>query len=555
MGQELLTSRPTESHSASTVLADESAPRLREADRDLLRRYAESSGLPFFGVDAASGRILDRTDPESVGFLPEAVRHRLPEISDSTIWEHPSGLSFYALPLSEDHAAATVAVGYVRSRPDLHSSQDLVIAAADEGRSQQELQDWLGRLVHCPREMLEHVLSMLLGQFRNERLAERLQSEIDELGIQIEHTYEEISLLYGLARNLQISRSPAELAELCVDRLHSLLEADGNAIWLDERNGRPCFVAAGAPPFDEAGMTRLAAQLEGHDWSRPLVRNHLRGTPLGNDFPGLDNLVLVPIAAGVHRSGWIASCNLNHGREFGTVEANLLNSVATILGTHIRNIDLYQQHQELLLCFVRSLVSTLDAKDPYTRGHSERVALIARRLAKELQLSEGELHDIYISGLLHDIGKIGVDDRILRKPGRLTDDEFRQIQQHPVIGYNILLGLRNLQNVLPGVRNHHESYNGKGYPDRLAGEQIPMIARILAVADSYDAMGSDRPYRKGMDRGTIEDIFRRGAGQQWDAHVIDAYFRISDEIERICAEHTLDNDDLFAGPLSFASGI
>src|SRR5690606_28460528 len=104
-----------------------------------------------------------------------------------------------------------------------------------------------------------------------------------------------------------------------------------------------------------------------------------------------------------------------------------------------------------------------DAKDPYTRGHSERVALVARRLGEELELPEEDLHDIYLSGLLHDVGKIGVDDRILRKPGQLTDEEFLAIQQHPMIGYEILKGLKNLQKVLPGVRSHHETYNGKGY--------------------------------------------------------------------------------------------
>ena len=183
-----------------------------------------------------------------------------------------------------------------------------------------------------------------------------------------------------------------------------------------------------------------------------------------------------------------------------------MNSIATILGTNLRNIELYQQHNDLLLSFVRSLVSTLDAKDPYTRGHSERVALVAKRLGKELGLPEEDLRDIYLSGLLHDIGKIGVDDRILRKPGRLTTEEFHEIQEHPIIGFDIVKKFNNLHRVLPGVRNHHENYNGTGYPDGLQGEDIPLMARILAVADSYDAMGSDRPYRGSLSLETIENL-------------------------------------------------
>ena len=207
---------------------------------------------------------------------------------------------------------------------------------------------------------------------------------------------------------------------------------------------------------------------------------------------------------------------------------------------YVRNIDLYREHNDLLFSFVRSLVSTLDAKDPYTRGHSERVALIGRRLGAELGLPEEELKTIHLSGLLHDIGKIGVNESILRKNGPLNDDEFQQIQRHPMIGFNILSGLKNLRHVLPGVRSHHENVDGSGYPDQLAGDDIPLLARILAVADGYDAMGSDRPYRKGMPIEKIEAIFSRGSGRQWDSAVIDAYFRCRTDVLQICGDYSLE---------------
>jgi len=184
------------------------------------------------------------------------------------------------------------------------------------------------------------------------------------------------------------------------------------------------------------------------------------------------------------------------------------------------------------------LVSALDARDPYTRGHSERVALVARRLGQELNLSEDELQTIYQAGLLHDIGKVGVDDRVLRKDSRLTDEEFEHIKQHPIIGHSILAELRNLHEILPGVRNHHENYSGGGYPDGLVGDQIPLIARIIAVADAYDAMRSDRPYRKGMPLERVEQIFREGAGKQWDGRIIEAYFAARDDINTICQEYS-----------------
>jgi len=264
---------------------------------------------------------------------------------------------------------------------------------------------------------------------------------------------------------------------------------------------------------------------------------------------------IVPIGDPQHRRGWIVATNLRGGREFGTVEANLISSIATILGTHIRNIELYDEHDELLVGFIRSLVSTLDAKDPYTRGHSERVALLARRLGQQIGLETSDLEDIYMSGLLHDIGKVGVDDRILAKPGQLTEDEFRQIQQHPMIGYQILCQLRNLAQILPGVRHHHEAFNGKGYPDKLKGEGIPLMARIIAVADSYDAMISDRPYRKGMPLERLEEIFRRGAGEQWDPRVIEAYFQSRDDFRQLCDSYSPSAGNLLRDMSSSRSGI
>jgi len=164
-------------------------------------------------------------------------------------------------------------------------------------------------------------------------------------------------------------------------------------------------------------MARLIARFDAHDWPRPLIRNHVAATLLGADFAGLKNIALVPIADRSKRFGWLCSSNMQNGEDFGTVQTSLLSSVASILGTHQRNLELFRQHEDLLLSFVRSLVSTLDAKDAYTRGHSERVALISRRLGIELGLPEDDLRDIYLSGLLHDLGKIGVDDQILRKSG------------------------------------------------------------------------------------------------------------------------------------------
>jgi HD-GYP domain-containing protein (c-di-GMP phosphodiesterase class II) len=137
---------------------------------------------------------------------------------------------------------------------------------------------------------------------------------------------------------------------------------------------------------------------------------------------------------------------------------------------------------------------------------------------------------LYLTGLLHDVGKIAVSDAVLNKPGRLTDEEFAEIKRHPDEGWNILCELEQLGYVLPGVLHHHERSDGGGYPDGLVGEDIPIDGRVLAVADAYDAMTSDRAYREGMSQEQAEEILRGGAGTQWDADVIQAFFEIVDQI-------------------------
>ncbi len=215
-----------------------------------------------------------------------------------------------------------------------------------------------------------------------------------------------------------------------------------------------------------------------------------------------------------------------------------MSSVAAILGIHGGNADLYQQQNQLFKGIVRALTSAIDAKDPYTCGHSERVARISMRLAEEMECDSQQVETIYLAGLLHDIGKIGIDDTVLRKPGKLTDAEYEHIKLHAEIGYRILSDIKQLGDVLPVVLHHHEQWNGKGYPRNLAGESIPLLARIVAVADSFDAMSSDRPYRPGMPDDKLDAILRAGAGQQWDSQVVEVFFRIRDEMRAIAKRNS-----------------
>jgi putative nucleotidyltransferase with HDIG domain len=194
---------------------------------------------------------------------------------------------------------------------------------------------------------------------------------------------------------------------------------------------------------------------------------------------------------------------------------------------------LYHQQKEQYLQTIRAFAAVIDARDPYTRGHSEAVMRYAVRLAEDLQLEDARIELIRYGALLHDIGKIGVRDEVLLKPGRLTEEEMDAMEAHPRIGADILRYIQALRPVIPMVEHHHERFDGHGYPQRLFGEQITPEARILAIADSFDAMTSERAYRRAMPLEKAIAELRRGRGAQWDAHYIDTFIAL---LEREGAE-------------------
>lgn len=374
-----------------------------------------------------------------------------------------------------------------------------------------------------------------------------LSCQVEALSNHLAETYEEIALLYRLTENLRMSDGVEEIGGRALDWLLDVLPAQGVAAvfspatrvdpFSEDRVATAQFVCRGDFPLNQAEFSELVGQL-GVDASRqPVVVNasgmgHHPISPLP-----ARNLVVASLASGGKTFGYLAAADHESGREFGTVEARLLGSVATILGIHCGNIVLYREQTELFAGVVRALSSAIDAKDQYTCGHSDRVARVAVRLAEELGLSANERRTLHLAGLLHDVGKIGIKEEVLRKPGKLTAEEYEHIKLHPALGYEILRGIKKIEHVLPAVLYHHESWDGQGYPHGLSGEAIPFIARIVAVADAFDAMGSDRPYRKGMDDNTLDTVLHEGAGKQWDVQVIEAFFRARNDIREIsCRE-------------------
>ncbi len=206
---------------------------------------------------------------------------------------------------------------------------------------------------------------------------------------------------------------------------------------------------------------------------------------------------------------------------FSESDLELLALIGNQAGVAIQRAQLRAQLERFFFDTIRAIVATIDAKDGYTHRHSERVAAFATRIANQLGLSEEEIESVELAALLHDVGKIGIPESILNKPGRLTDAEFEQVKKHCLYGVKILGNIQSprFEQILPGVRNHHERWDGSGYPDRLAGDDIPFLGRLLAVADVLDALSSNRSYRAGLGFDKTVQIIEKGSGNHFDPEI------------------------------------
>ena len=194
-----------------------------------------------------------------------------------------------------------------------------------------------------------------------------------------------------------------------------------------------------------------------------------------------------------------------------------------------RIADLHQLLNQGMLDMVYGFARLIEAKDQYTGQHVESTRSLAERIAEELHLTDDQIINIKHAAILHDLGKIGIDDQILRKPGKLTEEEFNEIKKHPSIAAEVLKSVHALKDALPAILYHHERFDGKGYPDGLQGESIPLPARIVSVADVYQALTSDRPYRKGFEKSRALAIIKEECGRQFDPAVVSAFFKIMEQ--------------------------
>jgi HD-GYP domain-containing protein (c-di-GMP phosphodiesterase class II) len=236
-------------------------------------------------------------------------------------------------------------------------------------------------------------------------------------------------------------------------------------------------------------------------------------------------VLCVPITLRGKPLGVVFLANYQVGHAFTADHRNLVTELATQAAVAIDNARLFKDREEVILASLEALANAVDARDPYTAGHSERVTKYALMIARQMHYSpqdQGAWVRLERGGRLHDIGKIGVPDAVLQKTGKLTAEEFEKMKSHTVVGFNILSGLRMLTDELVIVRSHHERFDGKGYPDRKKGDELPLFAWIVSAADAIDAMTSDRPYRKGMPLADAVEQVRAGSGTHFHPDVVEA---------------------------------
>jgi hypothetical protein len=284
------------------------------------------------------------------------------------------------------------------------------------------------------------------------------------------------------------------------------------------------IVAEGAVPQSDDASLRATIDriIQAHDWSQ--MAGPRRLTAFGHDSA---LLFAAPITHDGRPVGAIVTGpKKGPDPDLTSYEIRLVRLAAGFLGQAYAQAARLAEQQAMLTGTLKALAAAIDAKDPYTFGHSERVAFLATMMAKTLGLSAETVEHYHMAGLLHDIGKIGVPEGVLLKPGKLTAEEFAEIRKHPEVGRRILDGIPALGPVLPGVLHHHEQWCGAGYPARLAGEAIPLIARVLALADAFDAMSSTRAYRCAMPRETVLNEVRKCSGRQFDPDLASVFLSL-----------------------------
>ncbi len=376
------------------------------------------------------------------------------------------------------------------------------------------------------------------GRFdRDEREMKRIDldewlSKLERIEVRVER----LALLSHLSQILNSTLEHREVRRRAIEAATQLMRAEtGSLLLIDEKRGNLYFEVA-LVDKGEATKTitlRLGEGIAG--WvaqkGRPLIVNHPEKDR--RFYDGVDgktefrtrNLICVPVKVKKRVIGVLEAVNKRGGADFDEEDLSLFSSLADQVAIALDNARLYQEQEEMFFQTAESLAEAIEKRDHYTGGHTRRVTDYSLAIGRYLPLRPIERKWLKIASVLHDIGKIGIEDQILKKPDALSPQEFNVLKTHSELGAEIIEHIGQLKEIVPGVLHHHEKIDGKGYPRGLKGKDIPLIAKIVAVSDTYDAMTTDRPYRKALaKRATVREL-KRCAGTQFDQEVVKAFMK------------------------------
>lgn len=338
--------------------------------------------------------------------------------------------------------------------------------------------------------------------------------------------------LHEVTKVLTSTHRPNELNNRFLDYSIKLSRSNGGCLMFFNELSELCLALSSNPPFGKQFWQETIFKKAARwtvDYSEPLViESGMKN--ISEDIPeipdAIQSLIVFPLKTPKRTLGALNLVRVKNAISYSNVDMEIVNVLTAQASIAIENARLYQNIRDNYLKTISGFALAVEAKDKYTHGHSENVMKYTVILAKYLGLSEPEIEQIKYAGLLHDIGKIGIDEAILNKPGRLSPQEFEEIKKHPELGCRIISNVPFFESLVPLILHHHEFFNGEGYPDGLAQEKIPYGARILSVADAFEAMTSNRPYRKAMPNEIAFEILIKQQSIQFDPDIVSAFIKV-----------------------------
>lgn len=503
---------------------DGALERTSNSSCDWLERIIVTAPLVQRGLKTATSGWNDQESPTSHEVLPG-------------LWAAP-------IPCVERRKRAGYIVFFIPTVEFLQS--EFLNACCQASRQDIEAVRRMLTQLDLPRRSdVPRLVAMARALYLHDEQLDDSQKTMEKVSQQLAESYEEISLLYALSQNMNVVQRPNRFITTACEGLLATLEYEWIGVQfasteglVNSLSGR--FVVVGKPSESYYRVHRLTRQLlDQVDADTPLVIDADNQSNFANLRVLGRPLLVHPISREGRMMGVLLAGG-KHGedRQASSADMKLIGAAASHISIFLENAALYEDMNAMFLGTLEALTASIDAKDRYTCGHSQRVAHLSQRLAAAIGLDEDAVNRVRVAGLVHDVGKIGVPESVLSKPGHLTDDEFDLIKKHPEIGYRILKDIPQLRDILPGVLHHHERWDGRGYPHALKGDDIPLFARIIALADSFDAMSSTRTYREARDRATVLSEIQKCSGIQFDPDLVPAFVSLDfSEFDRMVTEH------------------